>query len=122
MKHKFVEYMPKIIEDNILYISIEFKVAKHRCPCGCGDIIVTSIDPNRWKLTYDGETVSLSPSIGNWTHKCKSHYFIKNDSIKWARKISDDDIDSVINRDISALKSSPKKSSLSRKIKKWFEQ
>ena len=73
MQHKFVEFIPSEIEENVIYISIEYDVAKHKCACGCGAIIVTSISPARWRLTYDGETVSLSPSIGNWSHPCKSH-------------------------------------------------
>lgn len=66
MQHKFVEFIPSEIEQNVLYISIEYDIAKHKCACGCGANIVTSLSPSRWKLTYDGETVSLSPSIGNW--------------------------------------------------------
>ncbi|WP_245801874.1 DUF6527 family protein [Chitinophaga sancti] len=37
-----------------------------------------------FKLTYDGETVSLHPSIGNWQFNCKSHYWINKDVIRFA--------------------------------------
>lgn len=103
MKHKFVEYIPSEIEENTLYISIEYNVAKHKCPCGCGDDIVTTLSPARWKLTYDGETVSLYPSIGNWNHGCKSHYFIKNDKIVWAGTITKNQIDEVVKNDKELL-------------------
>lgn len=83
MDHKFVDTMPEDLEENILYISLEFNVTKHLCPCGCGSEIVASIGPNRWQLSYNGETVSLTPSIGNYHHECKSHYFITNDTIIW---------------------------------------
>ncbi|WP_417924835.1 DUF6527 family protein [Collimonas pratensis] len=26
-----------------------------------------------WSLTYDGKTVSLDPSIGNWSLPCRAH-------------------------------------------------
>lgn len=99
MRHKFVEYIPSEIEEGVLYISIEYDVAKHKCPCGCGAEIVTTLSPARWKLIYDGETVSLSPSIGNWNHKCKSHYFIKNDKVIWASEFTDLQIEKVVKRD-----------------------
>ena len=96
--------MPKYIEDDVLYISIEFDVAKHKCPCGCGDIIVTSFSHARWKLIYDGESVSLEPSIGNWSHECRSHYYIKNDKIVWLSSITKEMATSVTERDKFALK------------------
>lgn len=104
MQHKFVEFIPSEIEENVIYISIEYDVAKHKCACGCGAIIVTSISPARWRLTYDGETVSLSPSIGNWSHPCKSHYFITNDKVIWAGSISEDAIRNVEKNDKADLK------------------
>ncbi len=103
MKHKFVEYIPSEIEEDVLYISIEYDVAKHKCPCGCGDDIVTTLSPARWKLIYDGETISLSPSIGNWTHTCKSHYFITNDKVVWAGKLTQNQINNVIRNDEETL-------------------
>lgn len=99
MKHKFVEYIPSEIDENVLYISIEYDVAKHKCPCGCGDEIVTTLSPSRWKLIYDGETVSLHPSIGNWTHACKSHYFITNDKVVWAGNYTQNQISNVLKSD-----------------------
>ena len=83
MQHKFVDIIPEDIEENVLYISLKYNVTKHLCPCGCGSEIVASLGPDRWKLSYDGKTVSLNPSIGNFYHKCKSHYYIKNDAIIW---------------------------------------
>ena len=104
MKHKFVEYIPSEIDENTLYISIEYDVAKHRCACGCGADIVTTLSPARWKLIYDGETVSLYPSIGNWSHKCKSHYFITNDNVVWAGTISENQMANVVRNDNESLK------------------
>jgi hypothetical protein len=104
MRHKFVEFIPSKIEENVLYISIEYDVAKHKCACGCGADIVTTLSPARWQLTYDGETVSLHPSIGNWNHDCKSHYFIKRDKVVWAGSINPYEMDKVIKDDKVALK------------------
>ncbi|WP_214762898.1 DUF6527 family protein [Exiguobacterium sp. s146] len=104
MKHKFVEFIPSDIEEGTLYISIEYDVAKHKCACGCGSDIVTSLSPAQWRLIYDGETVSLQPSIGNWNHECRSHYFITNNKIQWSTSMSQHEIQKVIKNDQQAIK------------------
>lgn len=87
MKHIFVDTIPKKIDDKTLYISVKYGVAIHKCPCGCGNEVVTPFDEeNGWVLSYDGKAVSLFPSIGNWNLPCQSHYWIKNDNIIWADK------------------------------------
>ena len=83
-KPQFVVRIPEHIADNILYICLECNITIHKCACGCGEEIALPLDPKQWKLIYDGETVSLTPSIGNWSYKCKSHYFIRNNNVEWA--------------------------------------
>lgn len=78
---KFVEFIPQILEEGILYITVEYKTAAHLCACGCGNKVLTPIKPNRWSMTYDGDTVSLSPSIGNWSFECRSHYWIRKNLV-----------------------------------------
>lgn len=80
---KFVSRIPKDLISGILYICIPCQVAVHLCACGCGEKVVTPLDDEKgWQLTV-GETVSLSPSIGNFSCKCKSHYYIRNNKIIW---------------------------------------
>ena len=38
---KFVEFIPKNVEDGVLYISDEYGTASHNCACGCGKRVVT---------------------------------------------------------------------------------
>ena len=95
IQHEFVEEIPAEKQRGILYISLEFAVASHFCPCGCGSLVVTRIAPNGWSLCFNGETVSLNPSIGNWSLPCQSHYWIKDDRIRWARKFGKEEINSV---------------------------
>jgi len=92
MKHKFVEFIPKQKEDGILYISLEYSTVVHKCACGCGLDVITPISPHDWKIIYDGETITLHPSIGNWSYKCRSHYWIKNNNVVWANDFSDEQI------------------------------
>jgi len=87
--HRFVEFIPEVIEEGILYISIEYCTAIHKCVCGCGNEVVTPISPTDWRLTFDGKTVSLNPSIGNWNFECKSHYFIKKNKILHSKRWED---------------------------------
>ena len=93
IRHKFVEFIPDVIEEGILYISIPYCTAIHKCVCGCGNEVVTPLSPTVWELVFNGKTVSLSPSIGNWSFKCQSHYFISNDHIRYARHWKDWEID-----------------------------
>jgi len=81
LQHEFVEFIPETLEHAKLYISMEFATASHKCCCGCGREVVTPFSPRDWKMTFDGETVSLSPSIGNWKFPCRSHYFIRRDQV-----------------------------------------
>lgn len=78
---KFVDLIPQDIEDGVIYVSISHNVAIHRCCCGCGYEVVTPISPSGWTITYDGEAITLSPSIGNWNLRCKSHYWIRFNNV-----------------------------------------
>jgi hypothetical protein len=95
LNHKFVEYAPEILEEGVLYVSIEHCTAIHKCVCGCGNEVVTPLSPAGWKLTFDGKTITLYPSIGNWNFPCKSHYFITNNKINHARRWTDSEIKKV---------------------------
>jgi hypothetical protein len=91
----FIDNIPDEIDNGTLYVSIKYHTAIHICPCGCGNKVVTPISPIRWKLTFDGETVTLYPSIGNWSLPCKSHYWIRNNEVLWSRQYSTREIDEV---------------------------
>ncbi len=93
LTHEFVEYIPKDLQDGTIYVSIPFATAAHKCCCGCGNEVVTPISPTDWQLTFDGESISLHPSIGNWSFDCKSHYWIERNKIRWARRWSQKEID-----------------------------
>ena len=93
LSHEFVEFVPEELKDGTLYISMTFATAVHRCCCGCGNEVVTPLSRTDWKLTFDGESISLSPSIGNWSFDCKSHYWIENNNVRLARRWSQEQID-----------------------------
>lgn len=80
----FVEFIPDVIEEHTLYVSIEFATVVHRCCCGCGQEVITPLSPTDWKITYDGVHVSLHPSVGNWSFDCRSHYWIRDSRVQWA--------------------------------------
>jgi hypothetical protein len=82
--HEFVEHIPDEVATGILYVSIPFATAIHLCCCGCGEEVVTPLSPTDWSLTFDGVSVSLHPSIGNWSFACQSHYWIKRNEGAWA--------------------------------------
>ena len=99
VKHRFVEFVPDELEEAALYISIEYATVVHACLCGCGSRIVTPLSPTDWQMTYDGHTVSLDPSVGNWSFGCQSHYWISRNRVRWAGRLSRDKIEAGRSRD-----------------------
>jgi len=88
LQHRFVDLIPADLEPGVLYITVGYATAVHSCACGCGGRVVTPFTPTDWQLLFDGETVSLSPSIGNWSFQCQSHYWIRRNRIDWAPRWS----------------------------------
>nr|WP_298996228.1 DUF6527 family protein [uncultured Allomuricauda sp.] len=91
-QHRFIEKIPQELEERVLYISLEYGTIIHKCACGCGTEVNTPLSPNEWKMTYDGETISLKPSIGNWSFECQSHYWITKNLVEWSIKWDKDEI------------------------------
>jgi hypothetical protein len=79
-----VQYMPKVLEPGVLYVSKEFSTAAHLCACGCGNKIRTPLGPTEWSVQATSAGPTMHPSIGNWQQPCKSHYVIWNGEIQWA--------------------------------------
>ena len=75
----------------------------HLCPCSCGSEVVNKLSPVRWKLTFDGENISLSPSISNSSISCQFYYWIRNNKVIWATSWSHDEINKVRNKDRKAI-------------------
>lgn len=92
LTHKFVEYIPDKLENLTIYVSMAFATAAHKCCCGCGNEVITPLSPTDWKLIFDGQSISLDPSIGNWSYPCQSHYWIKRNRVKWAPRWSQKEI------------------------------
>lgn len=84
----FVDAIPRELDRGTLYISIPFATVLHSCCCGCGREVVTPLSPTGWTLSYDGDSVSLDPSIGNWSFPCQSHYWIRRNRVEWAERWS----------------------------------
>jgi Family of unknown function (DUF6527) len=102
LEHRFVERIPERLEAGVLYVSMEYATSAHSCCCGCGEEIVAPFTPTDWKMTFDGETISLRPSIGNWTLKCRSHYVIDRGNVIEAGPWSDEQVEAERRRDSAA--------------------
>jgi hypothetical protein len=106
--HKFVEFMPEKLGPGVIYVSLRFALVSHQCACGCGEEVVTPLSPKDWQLIFNGETVSLYPSIGNWKFRCRSHYWIDQNRAVWAPKWepwSEDDEGGKLERQAEAKQS-----------------
>lgn len=93
VEHRFVDSFPRPLEKGILYVSIPFASTAHLCCCGCRNEVIAPLTPHDWTLSFDGDTVSLDPSIGNWGLPCRSHYWIWNNEIRWARAWTEAEIE-----------------------------
>jgi hypothetical protein len=88
IRPEFVEFVPRGPEEGVLYVSIPYSTSVHKCACGCGSKITLPINPAKWRFLWDGERISLWPSVGNWSYPCQSHYWIEQNQVEWAPKMS----------------------------------
>ena len=107
MKHQtlqpvFADTFPEPLEPGILYISTRYANVAHLCCCGCGEEVTTPLAPTEWSITFDGKTVSLSPSVGNWALACKSHYFVTRNQVRWAGAWTDEQVQAGRRRERAA--------------------
>lgn len=63
---------------------------------------MTPLAPTDWSMIFDGESVSLRPSVGNWYLACRSHYIIRNGRVIEAPSWSEDRIENEWRRDRKA--------------------
>lgn len=105
LRHAFVRSIPRDLEDGILYVSMDFATVIHKCCCGCGNQVVTPLSPAEWTLSFDGLSISLQPSVGNWSFACKSHYWIRKSRVVWAEQWSDAQVATNRRRDQADLES-----------------
>ena len=84
----FGDSVPRQLEEGYLYVSLRYRTVAHLCACGCGVEVNTPLHPTGWAITYDGVTVSLWPSVGNWSEECRSHYLIEQNIVRWSRSWS----------------------------------
>lgn len=92
---QIVEYIPEHLEEGVLYISQKYGTATHKCCCGCGEEVVTPLNPTDWSLKIEGNLVTLDPSIGNWSFACRSHYWIRRGRVIWAASMTQRQIDRI---------------------------
>lgn len=97
--HRLVEFVPDELEPETVYVSMEHATVVHNCLCGCGGRVMTPLAPTEWRMTYDGETITLAPSIGNWSFACQSHYVIRRNEVIWMTRMSRAKIEAGRERD-----------------------
>ena len=82
---EWVEDMPDQLERGKLYISTKHRLSEHLCACGCGAEVSLPLARSEWLIVYDGDSVSVWPSVGNWRLPCRSHYEITESMTRWCR-------------------------------------
>ncbi|WP_292784080.1 DUF6527 family protein [Methylophilus sp. UBA6697] len=99
LQPEYVVSFPDQLKEGVLYISEEYASAAHACCCGCGEEVLTPLKPSKWHLSKSKNGVSLHPSIGNWKFDCQSHYWIKENRVLDAGKMSRQRIEAVKAKD-----------------------
>jgi hypothetical protein len=94
-----VAIIPEHLSAGILYVSLKYEIAVHLCACGCMNKVVTPLTRAYWTLSRSKKGVTLRPSIGNWDFSCRSHYFIREGVVVWAKSYSDNQMNSVRKKD-----------------------
>jgi hypothetical protein len=84
-----VSAIPPKLQPGVLYHSARHQLAAHLCACGCGREVVTGLRPERWTLDVIDGAPSLTPSVGNGSFPCRSHYFITQGRVRWAGLYTD---------------------------------
>jgi hypothetical protein len=107
---QFVTFAPATLEHGRLYVSMEYATALHLCCCGCGNKVITPLAPDKWSLLFDGQTVTLDPSIGNWSFPCQSHYWIRGSAEVWDRQFNYEEIETVRGTQEKAVAETAKRS------------
>lgn len=102
LEHRFVRNVPRELDPGVLYISMDYATAVHSCCCGCGERVVTPFTPTDWRMTFDGESITLDPSVGNWNQKCRSHYVIQRNRVLEAGPWSNAQVEAERRRDKKA--------------------
>jgi hypothetical protein len=96
---QFVEEIPEAVEPGVFYVSLEHGSMIHLCPCGCGHEVALPLTPLDWRFTFDGETISVSPSVGSWSLPCRSHYIIDRGRVRWAEDWIEAEVEAGRRRD-----------------------
>lgn len=115
---EFVETMPEVLDNGVLYVSEECRVALHNCCCGCGEEVSTPLGPTEYRLKLVDGKATLKPSIGNHDYACRSHYVIEDGLIEWAGAMSREDIEA--GRELDRLLKRGPKPRGSRAVLSWL--
>lgn len=90
-----VQHVPELpdrreweLEDGVLYIADDEPYAAWLCPCGCGRIVVASVEHENsthptWHIEEKDGKVTLNPSVDSMWWPCRSHYFVRENRIEW---------------------------------------
>lgn len=135
-KSEVVGSIPEILQAKTLYVTKDGDVAGHLCACGCGREVITPLSPTDWSINFGRRGATLSPSIGNWSFPCRSHYFIWDGVVVWEREMSAKAIEQGRRRDKARkqdyyeqlnrrpepkLESPPQPQSMLQRLRAWWK-
>lgn len=128
--YEFIDEFPTTPVPGTVYVSTPFASALHLCACGCGVKVITPLSPDDWSIIFDGVSVSLTPSIGNWSFPCRSHYLIRRGGVIWSDQWSAQKIEAnreadharKEQRSIAERETVPSTSRSRTRLARWFRK
>lgn len=94
--YAFVDSAPATLAPGTIYISAKYRAIVHLCLCGCTEKVLLNLEPDAWRFTFDGRTISICPSVGNVGIPCRSHYIVHRSRVKWLPPLFDLDPETTL--------------------------
>ena len=98
--YRSVDRIPKLLDAEVVYHSVEYEIGALLCACGCGHR-VSLLVPDSHRVTSEGGFATIHPSISVCDATCKSHYVIRAGRVEWLPAFSDHEATSVMRRQIA---------------------
>jgi hypothetical protein len=72
ISHEFVEFVPSELKEGVLYVSVQYATAVHKCACGCGhkcDFAAYCDKIERDMLHKESGTICFTKGVWETSHR-----------------------------------------------------
>lgn len=87
-RYQAVERIPKQLDTNVVYHSVEYELGALLCACGCRHKVMLLVPDSHQVVSVRG-LATIRPSIAVCDAPCRSHYFITAGRVEWLPAFSE---------------------------------